>query len=50
MLKKMEQIKNIEIQEKEIEAVKQNYQNKKQTYFQRYQKDRNEENVEMSKN
>ena len=50
IIKKMEQINNVETQEKEMEEVTQNYQNKKQTYFQRYQKDRNEQNVELNEN
>ena len=48
MLKKMEQINNTEIKEKETEEVTQNQQSKKQTCFQRNQKERNEENVETN--
>ena len=42
MLKKMEQIKNIETHEEEIKVITQNNQHKKQKYVQGYKKDINE--------
>ena len=50
VLKKMEQISNIEDEVNETEEVKKTHQNKKQTYFQRCSKDMNEKNVERNEN
>ena len=50
MLKTMEQINNTEIKKKEIEEEIQTQQSKKQTYFQRNWKERNEEIIEINEN
>ena len=47
MLRKMEQIKNIETHEEEIEVITQNNQHTKQKYVQAYKKDINEQNEKI---
>ena len=50
MLRKIEQIKNIETHEEEIEVITQNNQHKKQKYVQGYKKDISEQNEEVNGN